>query len=336
MAWLSWFRTRQERQEVLQGEQSGQRGQRGQRGQQAERAGRRTTPVGTMIEGDEAESDSEQQFLWYEGRRHMTNVPYLLPKDGQEVSRLDFQHYMIRYALQRNFVAPVENPKGILDTGCGTGRWAQEMATAFPKAKVFGLDIIEESGENSTRPTNYRFVHGDVLQELPFPDMTFDYVHQRFMHMAIPVEKWPIVAKELVRVTRPGGWVEMVESDLVMRNIGPATQQLTQWGFELSKRRNIDPRICSWTPNFLFDAGLTNIQKYRLDLPIGSWGGRLGIMAVTDLYAFNRALRPHIMAQFGVSANEFDNLTNVMRQEWEAHHSYFSVYLACGQRPSRT
>jgi ubiquinone/menaquinone biosynthesis C-methylase UbiE len=330
MAWLPWFRARNV--QVAGGMEVGveEQGYTGKR--QVQKAGRNTAPFAPADDdpGDEASG----QFQWIEGRRHMSNVPYILPKDVQEVNRLDFQHYMMRYAMQRNYVAPIENPRGILDVGCGTGRWAQEMAVAFPRAKVFGMDMVAEEAKSATKPINYRFVQGNILEELPFPDATFEFVHQRFMHMAIPMNNWGSVAKELVRVTRPNGWVEMVESDLVMRNIGPATRQLTVWGFELSRQRNIDPRVCTQTPYFLHQAGLINIQKYRIDLPIGSWGGRLGIMAVTDLYAFNRALRPLVIARFNVPPERFDELTSLMRQEWETHHTFFSVYLACGQRPA--
>ena len=80
------------------------------------------------------------------GRSHVRGLPYVLPKDDTEMNRLDFQHYMLRYALRGNYAAPIAAngaPKAILDVGSGTGRWAREMAMTFPDANVIGLDILE-------------------------------------------------------------------------------------------------------------------------------------------------------------------------------------------------
>lgn len=57
-------------------------------------------------------------------------IPYALPNNPQEVNRLDFQHYMLRYVLEANYLAPLvpEQVNMMLDVGCGTGRWISEMA----------------------------------------------------------------------------------------------------------------------------------------------------------------------------------------------------------------
>ena len=63
------------------------------------------------------------------GRTHARGIPYVLPRDLEEMNRLDFQHYVLRQAFKGNFLAPVERPLAILDVGTGTGRWALEVAT---------------------------------------------------------------------------------------------------------------------------------------------------------------------------------------------------------------
>jgi methylase of polypeptide subunit release factors len=95
---------------------------------------RRRTPVVTVA----APPVRRRSFF---GRRYLADAPYLLPADDREINRLDFQHYMLRYALRGNYLAPVAHPQSILDVGCGTGRWALEMAREFPHANVVALDI---------------------------------------------------------------------------------------------------------------------------------------------------------------------------------------------------
>ena len=275
----------------------------------------------------------EEEFLWVEGRRHVKDLPYLMPTDKYEFNRLDFQHYLIRYVMQCNYIAPLANPTGILDIGCGTGRWAHEMAIAFPQTKVFGLDIYaEQTQPEAVVPQNYRFVKGNVLEELPFPDMTFDFVHQRFLHVAIPVTKWPHVIAELKRVTRLGGWVELAESDQVIHRGGPAMAQLTRWGLQWSQQRGIDAQVCANLPTLLHSAGLINIKNYRIDLPLGNWAGRIGNMTATDMYTYNRAIKPMMVRQLGLDGDLYDKVSQDMRQEWETNHCFFSFYVMCGQR----
>ncbi len=142
-------------------------------------------------------------------------MPYLLPTDLAEVYRLDFQHYMLRYVLRGNYLAPIGQPFSVLDVGCGTGRWGAELARQFPQANVVGVDVVVTGAERPDAraarqgifPDNYAFVPGNVLERLPFDDRRFDFVHQRLLFAAIPRPRWPQVVAELARVTRPGaGW----------------------------------------------------------------------------------------------------------------------------------
>jgi len=76
---------------------------------------------------------------------------YVLP-DERALSRTNFQHMMLRTALGGNYLAPVEDPRYILDVGCGSGRWAYELAERFVQARVVGVDL--------TPPSNYADISG--------------------------------------------------------------------------------------------------------------------------------------------------------------------------------
>ena len=69
-------------------------------------------------------------------------IPWLTVTPQLEQDRLDLQHHVIKLLLNGELhLAPLENPKRILDLGTGTGLWAIEMADKFPKAKVIGTDL---------------------------------------------------------------------------------------------------------------------------------------------------------------------------------------------------
>ncbi len=99
----------------------------------------------------------------------------------------------------------------VLDLGCGDG------TTAIPEAKlgadVLGVDIasnLVEAGNKRAKDqglTNCKFQEGDASSMPELQDQTFDLVVSIFGAMFAPR---PFdVAKEMVRVTRPGGRIVM-------------------------------------------------------------------------------------------------------------------------------
>ena len=99
----------------------------------------------------------------------------------------------------------------VLDLGCGDG------TTALPAAKlgadVLGIDIasnLVEAGNKRAKEqglTNCKFQEGDASNLHELKDHTFDLVVSIFGAMFAP--KPFEVAKEMVRVTRPGGRIIM-------------------------------------------------------------------------------------------------------------------------------
>jgi SAM-dependent methyltransferase len=99
----------------------------------------------------------------------------------------------------------------VLDLGCGDG------TTAIPEAKlgadVLGVDVasnLVEAGRKRAEAlglTNCRFQEGDACDLHPLRDRSFDLVVSVFGAMFAP--KPFDVAREMVRVTRPGGRIVM-------------------------------------------------------------------------------------------------------------------------------
>ena len=99
----------------------------------------------------------------------------------------------------------------VLDLGCGDGTTA--LPAAQRGAQVLGVDIarnLVEAGSRRARElglANCRFQHGDASNLHALPDRSFDLVVSVFGAMFAP--KPFDVAREMVRVTRPGGRIVM-------------------------------------------------------------------------------------------------------------------------------
>jgi len=99
----------------------------------------------------------------------------------------------------------------VLDLGCGDGTTA--LPAAMLGANVLGVDIarnLVEAGNRRAKAlglTNCTFQEGDATNLHQLPDRAFDLVVSVFGAMFAP--KPFDVAREMVRVTRPGGRIVM-------------------------------------------------------------------------------------------------------------------------------
>ncbi|KAF9729345.1 methyltransferase domain-containing protein [Paraphaeosphaeria minitans] len=84
-----------------------------------------------------SEEEEERTF-------HNTDAAYVLPNDNIEHRRLELQHRLL-WQLMGNkvFHSPVQKDtkRRTLEIGCGTGAVTHEMASTFPDAQVFGVDL---------------------------------------------------------------------------------------------------------------------------------------------------------------------------------------------------
>lgn len=265
-------------------------------------------------------------------RRFLENSHYLLPKDVQEINRLDFQHFLLRRLLGGNYAAPLsQSTRSILDVGCGTGLWIREMAQQFPRAQIVGLDL-ELSNVANNHPANCWFVTGNILQGLSFSSESFDFVHQRLLVAALPAQVWPVVVKELVRVTCSSGWVEMLEIGQSMTNPGPATSRYLEWWMELSKRTDFDATVVEHLGDMLRDTGLKQVNQQKIKAPAGQWGGHAGTLLATDMIEVLRAMKQRYCTILQLTPTLFDATIEALPAEWEEYHTAFHFYLAYGQK----
>jgi len=99
----------------------------------------------------------------------------------------------------------------VLDLGCGDGTTA--IPEAMLGADVLGVDIASNLVAAANRRaeamglTNIRFQEGDASDLIGIPDQSFDLVVSMFGAMFAP--KPMDVARQMVRVTKPGGRIVM-------------------------------------------------------------------------------------------------------------------------------
>jgi SAM-dependent methyltransferase len=268
------------------------------------------------------------------GRRYRIDVPYALPKDLQETNRLDFQHYALRALLKGNALTPLRvlTPRHILDVGCGTGRWCRDLANEQPQASITGLDLEAQWPTGIALPPTIHFVQANLLAGLPFAEGAFEYVHQRLLVAAIPAASWPFVLRELVRVTRRGGWIELLEAGRFER-MGEATHQLVQWGEQVGQRLGFDLALMEHLGDLLAQAGASVVETRHTPVPLGTWGGHIGDLLAVDVHAALKSCQGLYSSQLGISSARFDAVVSQLTQEWERHQTTYTFHIVLGTKP---
>jgi SAM-dependent methyltransferase len=111
----------------------------------------------------------------------------------------------------------------ILDAGCGTGEISARLAAMFPRAAILGIDVVDDHltrarDKSAAAGSRVRFENRSIF-ETRLPDGAFDLVVCRHVLQAIPHADRAVA--ELVRVTKPGGWVHLIPEDYLMIHFEP-------------------------------------------------------------------------------------------------------------------
>jgi ubiquinone/menaquinone biosynthesis C-methylase UbiE len=188
----------------------------------------------------------------------------------------------------------------VLDLGCGDG------TTALPEAKlgadVLGVDIarnLVEAGNKRAKEqglTNCKFQEGDASNLHGLKDKTFDLVVSIFGAMFAP--KPFDVAKEMVRVTKPGGRI-------VMGNWIPNDPTLVAQILKISASYSppppegfVSPMTWGVENNVIERFGAAGVAKEKISF-------------VRDTYTFNFPSPPTVLVDafrkyYGPTMNAFD------------------------------
>ncbi|RHZ83715.1 hypothetical protein Glove_88g31 [Diversispora epigaea] len=283
---------------------------------------------------DKIQRKSTQNIFRYAGGRRFHNVEssnYFLPNDDEEVDRLQLQHFLFRDIWDGNFSSPIndfidQGGANILDVGCGPGTWLLEMSTEYPRSSFTGIDM-SPIFPVEIKPCNLNFQVANVLEKLPFPDNSFDFVYMRFLLTAFTEKEWIKAIQELIRVVKPGGWLELMEGDLAFNPEGPIGRILMNAFRSTLLAKSINPKICLQLQKWLSSSPqLHNFSFKEKSGPIGSWAGSIGELACQDFCGTLHALRPILTAQLNKNPVEYDEMVAEFGKECNENKTNFSHF----------
>lgn len=269
-----------------------------------------------------------------DGRRQRTDY-YLFTNDAKERARLNFQHALFKQITnQKNFLSPVTDPQMILDLASGTGIWGYEVAQQFPLAQVFNLDIdlVTLHDFLRTRPPleNFHVIQANARELLDFERGVFDFVHSRIPDAFLTEELWPRYIREMVRVCRPEGWVELVTAGhFFCRAPSPATEALLQAEIEMLRCIHIAPTGGPHLMRYLKQASIDTRKVQHWKFSLGKTA-HLQPLALQNLTHVLRQTRPRLIELGIMDGVTFDEKLESLRADakryglnWWQHRIWF-------------
>jgi ubiquinone/menaquinone biosynthesis C-methylase UbiE len=126
-------------------------------------------------------------------------------------------------AMRRQGIRPIaefvrgkdQRTLSLLDVACGTGRYLEELARAFPAMPMKGVDLsaayAQEAAAFLASRRNIQVMQGNA-EALPLPDASEDIVTCVFLYHELPHEVRRTVTPEIARLLKPGGLFVFIDS----------------------------------------------------------------------------------------------------------------------------
>ncbi|RUS20872.1 S-adenosyl-L-methionine-dependent methyltransferase, partial [Endogone sp. FLAS-F59071] len=215
--------------------------------------------------------------------------------------------------------------------------YLQDVATEYPDVDCTGLDLVDTFPQK-IKPANVTFKQANILEGLPFPNETFDFVHMRcltfacyFVQPGLRIAEWPFVVRELHRVTKPGGYVQLVDMCAEFVTTDPMAERFMQKVILILKAREQDPYVATRFEDHLTKAGLTVTRLEKRSVPLG-WNGRIGNLMLDNFQQLALAARGLLAWVFVKQGDEYDEYVCEVSDKYRESKAHADWYAAVGRK----
>ncbi|KAK5108004.1 hypothetical protein LTR62_008898 [Meristemomyces frigidus] len=231
----------------------------------------------------------------------------LLSAWQEEEIRLDQLNRIVRSVLNDHVVLPEahfppddDEVPAVLDCGFGKGAWIDDLLEEYESddCEVTGVDLYlgdgtddeddDEDSDDEERRAVQEFVKkrwnlNETFSADRNPDRltpeSFDLINSRLLAAGIDRDRWPSYIRDLKRLLKPGGWLQMVELELLFQsdsgrlslNDDQPLRLWTSWHDDTMLRNNRDTRVGRKLRQYLLDAGFEDIVHRQESLCVGGW-----------------------------------------------------------------
>jgi len=156
------------------------------------------------------------------------------------------------------------------------------------------------------------------------------------MYAALTEPQWKIAIKELLRVTKENGHVELMELDSEVQNPGPTMATYYKASEALWEARGINGFIGSSLEDLVKSTGQAKGVRFEeKSTPIGSWGGPLGEKLREDFLSLAKSTRPAISEFTEMTDAEYETMLETCFKECDENKSCCTTYRVWARKVRR-
>ncbi|KAI9316684.1 hypothetical protein BX666DRAFT_1858304 [Dichotomocladium elegans] len=175
----------------------------------------------------------------------------------------------------------------------GPGFWINDMAEAYPNSHFTGTDFII------------------------FP---------------IRYDEWTTVINEIIRVTKPGGWIQLVEPGGLVQDIGP---NLSIWLMRVTvslQTRNIVMKIGAKIHEALeAHDDVEDVESGHRSFPI-AWLGKLGDLGLEATERLIDSMKPRLCEDWSMLPAKYDKIMEAVAKECHEFGAWSNLHYAIGRK----
>ena len=240
--------------------------------------------------------------------------------------------------------APLENPRQLIDVGCGTGTVSCYLGARYPTAQVYGVDLSPVPAR--PKPLNVDFIQGEIRALLNHDDRlslsSADFAFSRLLILGM--SDWPGYVRAMASLLRPGGWMEMQDYACELYLNGQCCSDERGWFQALcgaAEKKGWDLRCGKHVKKYMEQAGLVEVQVIRYRVPIGTWlvgekpeTKRIGEQAAREYGQMYQHATPKILDGMNYSAAKIEGFrAECVRDFAEQDGKELYFWVTIGKKP---
>ncbi|KAG1444553.1 hypothetical protein G6F56_010252 [Rhizopus delemar] len=137
---------------------------------------------------------------------------------------------------------------------------------------------------------------------------------------------------ELVRVTKPGGYIEFIEIGGSIQDVGP---NLSIWLMRLTvslQTRSINLKIASQLKSMIEALdNVTHIESSHRSVPIG-WYGKNGDIMLECISRFFDSIKPKLCEDWSMNAAKYEKMVQTAAIECRDFKSWTNIHFTIAQK----
>ena len=203
-----------------------------------------------------------------------------------------------------------------------------------PSVELHGCDVSSRDFPK-THPPN---IHLHEFSCTQLPELwtgKFDVVNQKMLLGALLSTEWPTALSEIMRVLKPGGYVQFVELDLHNSVMGsPAVHRFSELSIPFYEKLGLMLDAAQQLPRMASEVGFVNISSEKKYGATGKSWGKLGELGTESNGDAIKNIGPKMVKVGIMTEEEFTQIYAGAVNEFEMKEGTRFVYrMICAQKP---